>query len=367
MLLEFNLYDNFNPNLMERDYIPNIPAVEVKGYPKPKARGTILDYELWQTGFEYTSSGTLTTEAKVGDILEVLTTIDASFYLEENQVWDNKLSLWYVVTAVDDANKVTLKNYYWYHIEGSSNSSKRVPSSGEEAFRYMLKKETGAKQLMVWDIYTNRVASNLQLKYNIKDDTVDFEALSKSLFSKLQFEPQAISVDFPYPLNTRLMMCLVCNEWVRTTRKTRIDIAQSPSIETVVTTERSNYNYIRVFYKNEDGIVSSTSEDYTIDDNGNLIKMSTYTGTGYDLPEQRTVKTLYYEDTEKPTNAELLSEVRGDSIVHKIYFNQNKLNPLAVNNLVEIWYEGTMYKGHIADRCLTPLNDRLTFIEFGGM
>lgn len=141
MLLEFNLYDNFNPNLMERDYIPNIPAVEVKGYPKPKARGTILDYELWQTGFEYTSSGTLTTEAKVGDILEVLTTIDASFYLEENQVWDNKLSLWYVVTAVDDANKVTLKNYYWYHIEGSSNSSKRVPSSGEEAFRYMLKKK----------------------------------------------------------------------------------------------------------------------------------------------------------------------------------------------------------------------------------
>ena len=135
-----------------------------------------------------------------------------------------------------------------------------------------------------------------------------------------------------------------------------------------MTTERSNYNYIRVIYRNDDGsIYSSITEDYTINDAGQLVKMKDYTGNGYDLPEQRAVKTMYCDIGEKPTDAQLLSEVRGDSIVHKIYFNQNKLQPLAVNNLVDLWYEGKLYKGHIADRCLTPLNDRLTFIEFGGL
>lgn len=366
MFLEYNIYDNFNPNIMERDWIPGMENIEVKGYPKPRARGAIMDYELYQTGFEFTSSGTLTTEANVGDVVEVLTTIDATFWLETGQ-WKNKLSIWYVITAIDENNKVTLKNYYWYFIEGASNSSKGVPTNGAATFSYMVNKNTGAKQIMSWGVFVNYKIAGIQLKYNIKDDTVDFENLSKLLFAKLQFEAQAISITMPEPLNNRLMMSLVCNEQTRTIQTSRIDIAQNPAIETIVTTERSNYNYVRVLYKDNDSIVSTTTEDYTINDAGQLVKMSDYTGSGYDLPEQRTVKTMYYEFDEKPTEAQLLSEVRGDSIVHKIYFNQNELQPLAVNNLVDLWYEGKLYKGHIADRCFTPLNDRLTFIEFGGL
>lgn len=368
MFLEYNIYDNFNPNIMERDWIDGMEGAEVKGYPKPRARGAIMDYELYQTGFEFTSSGTLTTDANVGDVVEVLTTIDATFYLGVNNQWKNKLSIWYVITAIDENNKVTLKNYYWYFIEGSSNSSKGVPTSGDFTFTYMVNKNTGAKQVMSWGIFVNSAIAGVQLKYNLKDDTVEFENLSKLLFSKLQFEPQAISVSLPDPLNNRLMMSLVCSEETRTTKTTRVDVKQNPAIETVVTTERSNYNYVRAIYRNDDGsIYSSITEDYTINDAGQLVKMKDYTGYGYDLPEQRTVKTMYYDINEKPTDAQLLTEVRGDSIVHKVYFNQNELQPLAVNNLVDLWHEGTVYKGHIADRCFTPLGDRLTFIEFGGL
>lgn len=368
MLLEYNIYDNFNPNFMERDLIPGNQTL-VYGYPKPRARGAIMDYELWQTGFEYTSSGTLTTEAKVGDILEVLTNLESSSYPVSNIEVPSKVSIWYVVTAIDENNKVTLKNYYWYLIEGSSNATRFLPNKADDTFHFMLWNKTQGKQVMHWGTITNDDIFDYPIKYNLKADTVEYTDLSKSLFSKIQMEPQAISVKHSIKeAGNRLMMCLMANERNRTRQSTRIDIVQNPTIETVVTTERSNYNYVRVIYKDAatGWVMTPDTKDYTINDSGQLVDLSTYTGNGNDLPEQRVLKTMYFEDSDKPTNAELLSEVRGDSIIHKIYFNQNKLRPLRVNQLVDLWYEGTLYKGHISDRCLTPLNDRLTFIESGG-
>ena len=103
-MLEFNLYGNFNPN-MPSDFIV-------------KARGVAMNYELWQTGYKYTSTATLSIKAEIGDIVEVL--LDDSYTLATaiNTVEKFDLNLLYVVIDVDDSNKATLKNYFWAMIDG---------------------------------------------------------------------------------------------------------------------------------------------------------------------------------------------------------------------------------------------------------
>ena len=153
------------------------------------------------------------------------------------------------------------------------------------------------------------------------------------------------------------------DEWKRQQKITMIDDNSAPAIEKVVVAERSNYNYAKVFIKvpNTDHYPTN-SIDYTINNSGNLVKMSNYTGNGLDLPEQRIIKTLFYDEV--PTDSQIKSEIAQDSILSKIYFNNNPLYPLQVNDLVKVWYKGTEYSGHIADRCFTSSGiDRLTFME----
>ena len=56
-MLEANVYDNFNPNYYNiSDFtLPN-GKKEKRGLPRPKARCQVINYELWETGYLYTSS-----------------------------------------------------------------------------------------------------------------------------------------------------------------------------------------------------------------------------------------------------------------------------------------------------------------------
>ena len=107
---------------------------------------------------------------------------------------------------------------------------------------------------------------------------------------------------------------------------------------------------------------------YTIDDSNNDINLSGYTGNGSDLPQQRLVKTSFFD--EQPTTAEIKAEITKDTTVANIFFNQNELMPLIVNDLVDLYYQGQLYQGYIADRAFFEsdgglINERLLFIEGG--
>lgn len=361
-MLEYNLYDNFNPNVMERKK----ETVEgggsfFSGYDKPIARGVCLDYELFQTGFEYTSSATLTTEAEVGNVVEVLTTEDNSLAVSPTKSLDQKLSVWYVITTIDENNKATLQNYFWYMIEGSSFPTSQITGTAQQAWTII----TGlsSPQTMYWSQMANWDETNIQLRFNMKSDTVEMKELAKNLFSKIQLEPITFTYNLWGTKRPALQQGLVTDEWTRQQKVLRIDERQNPALEKVVVTERSNYNYVKVFVKVPGTEYYPTnSVDYTINDNNQLVKLSDYTGDGSDLPEQRIIKTMFYD--EQPTDAQLKSEVAQDSTVSKIYFNQNSLYPLQVNDLVKIWYNGVEYNGHIADRSWIDGGiDRLTFME----
>ena len=72
-MLEANVYDNFNPNYYNiSDF--NLPngKKDKRGLPIPKARCQVINYELWETGYLYTSSATLTVSVEVGDIVQIL-------------------------------------------------------------------------------------------------------------------------------------------------------------------------------------------------------------------------------------------------------------------------------------------------------
>ena len=103
-MLEFNLYGNFNPNKASDFTV--------------KARGVAMNYELWQTGYKYTSTATLSIKAEIGDIVEVL--LDDSYTLATATTTVEKfdLNLLYIVTDIDDSNKATLKNYFWAMLDG---------------------------------------------------------------------------------------------------------------------------------------------------------------------------------------------------------------------------------------------------------
>lgn len=358
MLLEYNLYENFNPNVMFKNKEEN---GFYKGYPKPFARGVLLDYEIWQTGFDFTSSATMTIEAHVGDIVEVLLPIDDNLAISPTQTITQKLSIWYVVTAVDESNKVTMQNYYWYSIEGSSFATANV--YGFASSVWGLVSGAYAPQLMNWGNMANWGETNMEIKFNMKSDTVEAKELAKDLFAKILLQPITISYNMTGISRPQLYQALLTDEWTRRQKELRIDEVQNPSIEQVVVTERSNYNFVNVFVKNpttEKYPFSGTS--YTITDDNQLVKFDTYTGDTSKLPELRVTKSMFYD--EQPTDAQIKSEVAQDSVVSKIYFNQHKLYPLQTNDLVKLWYKGTEYNGYIADRSWNANGtERLVFME----
>lgn len=362
MLIEYNLYDNFNPNVMENK-IEQVPAGGnyYSGYDKPKSRGVLLDFECWQTGFEFTSSATFTTEVEVGNVVEILTIEDNSLAITPWESINQKLSVWYVVTTVDENNKAILQNYFWYMIEGNSYPTNQITGTAQQA--WMVLTGASSKQTMYWDRMANWDEINLNIRFNMKSDTVELKELAKNLFAKIQLQPITFSYNLWGTKRPGLQQGLVTDEWTRRQKVTRIDEKQNPSIEKVVVTERSNYNFVKTFTKvTGTGYYPTQSVDYTINDNGVLVNLSTYTGDGTELPEQRIIKTMFYD--EPATLAEIKSEVSQDSTISKIYFNQNELYPLQVNDLVKIWYNGIEYNGHIADRSwVSGGTDRLVFIE----
>ena len=362
MLLEYNLYENFNPNIMEKDKEANPQGnLFPKGYPKPFARGVLLDYEIWQTGFDFTSSATMTVEVHVGNIIEVLLPIDDNLAISPTQVVNKKLSIWYVITAVDESNKATMQNYYWYSIEGSSYATANIYGWASSAWG--LVSGAYAPQVMTWGNMANWDETNLEIKFNMKADTVEAKELAKDLFAKILLQPITISYNMTGVSRPQLYNALLTDEWTRRQKQLKIDEINNPAIEQVVVTERSNYNFVTVFVKNNTtGKYPFSGTTYTITDDNQLVKFESYTGDTSKLPELRINKTMFYDET--PTDAQIKSEVAQDSVIHKIRFNQHKLYPLQTNDLVKLWYNGIEYNGYIADRCFTSDGiDRLTFVE----
>lgn len=345
-MLEFNLYDNFNPNLKN----PNKFV---------KARGVAMNYELWQTGYKYTSTATLSIKAEIGDIVEVL--INDNYTLSTAAIKTEKfeLNLLYVVVDIDDSNKATLKNYFWAMIDGVEVPTSILSGSSLSVL------STITNPKIVGLINNGLIANNSELqqqvKYNRKSDSDTAEKIAQDMFRVIKRQP------FVIIKNNEIKTVLASREWYRQTISTMISGVQNPSIEFETIIQRSNYNFLNAYVKSNDAYPSQPLT-YTIDDSNNVINLSSYIGDGSDLPSQRLIKTSFFD--EQPTTAEIKALITKDMTVANIFFNQNELMPLIVNDLVDLYYQGQLYQGYIADRAFFESdgglrNERLLFIEGG--
>ena len=345
-MLEFNLYNNFNPNLKN----PNKFV---------KARGVAMNYELWQTGYKYTSTATLSIKAEIGDIVEVLINDNYTLSTTETKTEKFDLNLLYIITDVDDSNKVTMKNYFWSMIDGVEVPTSILSGSSLSVL------STITNPKIVSLVNNGLIANNnelaQQVKYNRKSDTDTAEKIAQDMFRVIKRQP------FVVIIKNEIKTVLVSREWYRQTISTMISGVQNPSIEFETIIQRSNYNFLNAYVKSNDAYPSQPLS-YTIDDNNNVINLSSYSGDGSDLPRQRLIKTSFFD--EQPTTAEIKAEITKDTTVANIFFNQNELMPLIVNDLVDLYYQGQLYQGYIADRAFFEsdgglLNERLLFIEGG--
>lgn len=345
-MLEFNLYSNFNPNITFYQKIA-------------KARGVAMNYELWQTGYKYTSSATLSIKAEIGDIVEIL--IDDSYTLatSETKVEKFDLNLLYVVTDIDDSNKATLKNYFWAMLDGVEVPTSILNGSSLSVLN------TITNPKIVGLINNGLIANNnelqQQVKYNRKSDTDTAEKIAQDMFRVIKRQP------FVIIKNNEIKTVLASRTWDRQTITTMISGVQNPSVEFETIIQRSNYNFLNAYVKSNDAYPPMPI-CYTIDDSNNVINLSNYSGDGSDLPQQRFVKTSFFD--EQPTTAEIKALITKDTTVANIFFNQNELMPLIVNDLVDLYYQGQLYSGYIADRAYFEsdgglINERLLFIEGG--
>ena len=344
-MLEFNLYNNFNPNKAS-DFIV-------------KARGVAMNYELWQTGYKYTSTATLSIKAEIGDVVEIL--IDDSYTLATatSTVEKFDLNLLYVVVDIDDSNKATLKNYFWAMIDGVEVPTNILNGSSLS----VLSTITNPKIISLINngLIANNSELSQQVKYNRKSDSDTAEKIAQDMFRVIKRQP------FVIIKNNEVKTVLASREWYRQTITTMISGVQNPSIEFETIIQRSNYNFLNAYVKSNETYPSQPLT-YTIDDNNNVINLSNYSGDGSDLPQQRFVKTSFFD--EQPTTAEIKALITKDTTVTNIFFNQNELMPLIVNDLVDLYYQGQLYQGYIADRAFFESdgglrNERLLFIEGG--
>ena len=369
-MLEANVYDNFNPNYYNiSDF--NLPngKKEKRGLPIPKARCQVINYELWETGYLYTSSATLTVSVEVGDIVQIL--FPEVVPIEEALGQKKKLNLdmVYLVTDVDESNKATLKNYFWAMIESLDVPNAITKTTNFAIVNYLI--DPSKNNLMSYGYFFNSSIFAGKATINRKAETSSAHDVAKRIFSKVQFQPtttiqRSSSVADP---RTLLFINFASRKWNRSRITTRVDVKQSVTMDTETIVERSAYNFAVVFVKNK------TTDDYTdppkmytAKNNGDVIDYSTYGGDGTDLPEVRTAKTLFYDRDEHgnpPDMSTIKAEISPSTIVTRLIFNQNELLPLYVNDLVDIWYEGKLYSGYIADRVKTEFNDRLIFVESG--
>ena len=344
-MLEFNLYDNFNPNKAS-DF-------------RVKARGVTMNYELWQTGYKYTSTAILSIKAEIGDIVEIL--INDSFTIATSSSTNEVLflNLVYIVTEIDAENKATLKNYFWAMIDGLDIPTSVLSGSSLSVLNLLVNKKTVS--LISDGLIVNSGELSQQIKYNRKSDSDTAEKIAKDMFRVIKRQP------FIVIRNNEVKTVLASRDWTRRTISTKIDEVQNPSIESETLIQRSNYNLLNAYIKSNDAY-PSYPKTYTIDDANNVVDLENYKGDGTDLPKQRLIKTSFFD--EAPTLPEIKALITKDSTVVNIFFNQINLSPLVVNDLVDVYYKGELFNGYIADRAFFESggglrNERLLFIEGG--
>ena len=369
-MLEANVYDNFNPNYYNiSDF--NLPngKKEKRGLPIPKSRCQVINYELWETGYLYTSSATFTVSVEVGDIVQIL--FPEVVPIEETLGQKKKLNLdmVYLVTDVDESNKATLKNYFWAMIESLDVPNAITKTTNFAIIDYLI--DPNKNNLMSYGYFFNSTIFAGKATINRKAETSSAHDVAKRIFSKVKFQPTTTIQHASSETDPRnlLFINFASRNWNRNRITTRIDFKQNVSMDTETIVERSAYNFAVVFVK------SSNADDYvdppkmyTAKNNGDIIDYSTYHGDGTDLPEVRVAKTLFYDRDDHgnpPDMSTIKAEISPSTIVTRLFFNQNELLPLYVNDLVDIWYDGKLYSGYIADRVKTDFSDRLIFVESG--
>ena len=369
-MLEANVYDNFNPNYYNiSDFtLPN-GKKDKRGLPIPKARCQVINYELWETGYLYTSSATLTVSVEVGDIVQIL--FPEVVPIEETLGKKRNLNLdvVYLVTSVDESNKVTLKNYFRAMIESLDVPNAITKTTNSAIIDYLI--DPNKNNLMSYGYFFNSSIFAGKATINRKAETSSAHDVAKRIFSKVRFQPTTTIQHASSEIDPRnlLFINFASRNWNRNRITTRIDFKQNVSMDTETIVERSAYNFAVVFVK------SSNADDYvdppkmyTAKNNGDVIDYSTYHGDGTDLPEVRVAKTLFYDRDDHgnpPDMSTIKAEISPSTIVTRLFFNQNELLPLYVNDLVDIWYDGKLYSGYIADRVKTDFSDRLIFVESG--
>lgn len=368
-MLEANVYDNFNPNYYNLAFSMPNGKRETRGLPTPKARCQVINYELWETGYLYTSSATLTVSVEVGDIVQIL--FPEVVPIEKALGKEKKLNLdmVYLVTDVDESNKATLKNYFWAMIENLDVPNAITKTTNFAIINYLI--DPNKNNLMSYGYFFNSSIFAGKATINRKAETSSAHDVAKRIFSKVQFQPtttiqHSSSVEDP---RTLLFINFASRKWDRSRITTRVDIKQNVTMDTETIVERSAYNFAVVFVKNkETDDYTGPPKMYTVKNNGDVIDYSTYHGDGTDLPEMRISKTLFYDRDDSgnpPDISTIKAEISPSTIVTRLFFDQNELLPLYVNDLVDIWYEGKLYSGYIADRVKTDFNDRLIFVESG--
>ena len=373
-MLEANVYDNFNPNYYNiSDFtLPN-GEKDKRGLPTPKARCQVINYELWETGYLYTSSATLTVSVEVGDIVQILFPEVVPVDGPLGRKVKLNLDMVYLVTDVDESNKVTLKNYFWAMIEGLDVPNAITKTTNSTIMDYLI--DPNKNDLMSYGYFFN---SSLlfnsfagKATINRKAETSPAHDVAKRIFSKVQFQPTTTIQHASSETDPRNLLFISFNtrSWNRNRITTRVDFKQNVAKDTETIVERSAYNFAVVFIKNKEADdYIDPPKMYTAKNNGDIIDYSTYHGDGTDLPEVRTVKTLFYDRDDHgnpPDMSTIKAEISPSTIVTRLFFNQNELLPLYVNDLVDVWYEGKLYSGYIADRVKTEFNDRLIFVESG--
>ena len=369
-MLEANVYDNFNPNYYNiSDFTLPDGEKDKRGLPIPKARCQVIDYELWETGYLYTSSATLTVSVEVGDIVQILFPEVVPVEEALGQKKELNLDMVYFVTSVDESNKVTLKNYFWAMIEGLDVPNAITKTTNSAIINYLI--DPNKNNLMSYGYFFNSSIFAGKATINRKAETSSARDVAKRIFSKVQFQPTTTIQHASSEADPRnlLFINFASRSWNRNRITTRVDFKQNVAKDTETIVERSAYNFVVVFVK------SSNADDYadppkmyTAKNNGDIIDYSTYHGDGTDLPEVRTAKTLFYDRDDHgnpPDMSTIKAEISPSTIVTRLFFNQNELLPLYVNDLVDVWYEGKLYSGYIADRVKTEFNDRLIFVESG--
>ena len=369
-MLEANVYDNFNPNYYNiSDFSLKNGKKDKRGLPIPKARCQVINYELWETGYLYTSSATLTVSVEVGDIVQIL--FPEVVPIEEALGQKKKLNLdmVYLVTSVDESNKATLKNYFWAMIEGLDVPNAITKTTNFAIIDYLI--DPRKNNLMSYGYFLNSTIFAGKATINRKAETSSATDVAKRIFSKVQFQPTTTIQHASSETDPRnlLFINFASRNWNRKRITTRVDIKQNVTMDTETIVERSAYNFAVVFVKNKaTDDYTDPPKMYTAKNNGDVTDYSTYHGDGTDLPDVRTAKTLFYDRDDHgnpPDMSTIKAEISPSTIVTRLFFNQNELLPLYVNDLVDIWYEGKLYSGYIADRVKTEFDDRLIFVESG--